>query len=89
MYKYGQARYTICKTYRRNRNSPKIESLSVLSDNVARRVIDLRNSIEHLEERILNGKIAEGEPTTLFVKSDSIELTGIEIFYSDLADWIN
>ena len=73
---------------RRHQHSPSISKLPVLSDSVGKRIDGIRNAVEHLEEEILNGKIGEGEPTTLIVKSDSIELANIEIFYSELADWI-
>jgi hypothetical protein len=73
---------------RRNKNSPRIDKLPVLSDTVASQIDKLRNAIEHLENKILNGAIAEGEPTTLIAKSDGIELAGIEIFYLELANWI-
>ena len=35
-----------------------------------------------------NGKILQGQPFSILVKSDSIELSGMEIFYSELAQWI-
>lgn len=72
---------------RRHKDSPKIEKLSVLSGSAGDRLVAIRNAIEHLESTILNGEIARGEPTTLLVQSDRIELLEHEIYYVELADW--
>lgn len=72
---------------RRHKDSPKIEKLNVLSGSAGDRLVEIRNAIEHLENKILKGKIAQGEPTTLLVQSDRLELLGHEILYRELADW--
>ncbi len=72
---------------RRHKDSPQIEKLNVLSGNAGDRIVEIRNAIEHLENKILEGKITQGEPTTLLVQSDRIELLAHEIFYRELADW--
>jgi len=51
-------------------------------------IITFRNAIEHLDDGILKGNIPNGSPIALLVKSDSIELTGNEIYFADLAKWI-
>jgi len=72
---------------RRHKDSPRIGKLSVLSDDVGKRIADMRNDIEHLEDEILNGNIEDGQATTLMVQSDRVELFGNIILYSELAEW--
>lgn len=72
---------------RNHKDSPKIDKLKVLSSNAGDRLVGIRNAIEHLENLILKGEIAEGDATTLLVQSDRVELLGNEIFYNELADW--
>lgn len=72
---------------RGHKESPQIDKLAVLSGDAGDKLVKLRNAVEHLENSILNGELAEGDPTTLLVQSDRVELRGIEISYVDLADW--
>lgn len=72
---------------RRHQASPQIDKLKVLSGDAGDRLIDLRNAIEHLESSILKGEISQGEPTTLMVQSDRVELANITIYYSELSEW--
>lgn len=66
----------------------KFKKLSVLKDDVGKRIIKIRNDIEHLEDAILNGEITEESATTMKVESDRIELLNNVILYADLANWI-
>jgi hypothetical protein len=73
---------------RKHRNSPNIYKLTILSDSEGKRLIDMRNAIEHLEGYIREGKIVEGQPFFLLMQNDRVELLGEEIYYSELANWI-
>jgi len=77
------------KRIQQNRNTLQIpRNLSVLSGAVTERIRNFRNAIEHLDKDILNGKIQKGEPVSLLVNSDSIELLGEEIYFKEIAVWI-
>lgn len=77
------------KRIQRDRNTLQIpRNLSVLSGTVTERIRKFRNAIEHLDKDILKGKIQKGEPISLLVNSDSIELLGEEIYFTEIAVWI-
>ena len=74
---------------RRDQRSPQIpRGLPVLSDGMVNRIDTIRNAIEHIDERIARGEMVDGATITVTVKSDSIELGGEEIYFTELADWI-
>lgn len=75
---------------RNHRAAPEVGKLRILADSVFSRLNNMRNAMEHWEERILDRKrtMAEGDPVCLMVKNDVIELLGQEISYKDLAAWI-
>ena len=72
---------------RRHKSGPQIGKHNVLAS-AGEKITNFRNLIEHLDDGILKGNIPTGSPIALLVKSDSIELTGIEIYFTDLAKWI-
>jgi len=72
---------------RRHKNGPQIGKYEVLASS-GKKIVDLRDAIEHLDEDILKGNIPQGSSILLKVNSDSLELAGNEIFFSDLAKWI-
>ena len=72
---------------RRHRGGPQIGKHDVLAS-AGEKIINFRNAIEHLDDDILKGNVPIGSPIALMVKSDSIELTGNEIYFTDLAKWI-
>jgi hypothetical protein len=61
-------------------------NLSVLSSN--KLITDMRNAIEHLENRIHRGEITSGQPLCIFPVEDRLELGKHKILFSDLAGWI-
>lgn len=74
--------------FARHKKGPKLPRSDVLSDRVTKRLIDIRNAIEHTDRDLRKGRISENEPIMLVVKSDSVELCGNEIYYNELAEWI-
>lgn len=51
-------------------------------------ILDMRNAIQHLEERIITGEIMAGQSLGLMPSEDCIELGGCRILYPDLAEWL-
>ena len=62
----------------------------LLASDAFPRLKKIRNAIEHMDERIADGKAGPGTsaPMALLVKSDNIELSGEEISYQDLSQWL-
>jgi hypothetical protein len=74
---------------KRDRAVPSVDKeLAVISKEAIKKVTDIRDAIEHLDEKVIKGKIEEGESIALLVKSDGVELLGTEIKYTELAKWI-
>lgn len=48
----------------------------------------IRNAAEHMEERILDGRLIEGEIAILFLDEDALRLDGHRIEYEELARWL-
>lgn len=65
-----------------------ISSLSVLQKDVRTRIEKVRNSIEHMDERVRNMKIKVGDLSALWMGEDHLELESTQINYSDLARWL-
>jgi hypothetical protein len=74
--------------FSRHKKGPRLPRTEVLSDRVEKKLRDMRDAIEHTDSRIRKGQIVDGDPIMLMVKSDSIELGGVEIYYDELARWI-
>ena len=74
--------------FARNKQGPRLPRMDVISSDVESRIRNIRNAIEHTDERIRKGRIQKGEFLMLGVKSGSIELEGKEIYYSELAKWL-
>lgn len=62
--------------------------LSVLAGVVEQRVRDLRNAIEHLDGQVTGDDWKPGNPLCLMAHESRIELAGLAIGYSELAQWI-
>jgi hypothetical protein len=75
----------LARRLRRAKDGPPIEkNVQVLRDDVANRVGDLRNAIEH----IFGSNSDPVPPAWLILKNEKCELEGIEILYGDFAHWI-
>lgn len=68
--------------------SNHILDLSVMSKKNRKIISTLRNATEHLDSRILDGKITEGDFIMIAVREDRCELQGISLSYIDLSDWV-
>jgi hypothetical protein len=62
--------------------------IKVLVKNNEKRIRNIRRAIEHLDADISQDLIPVDEMIAVVVKSDSVELYGIEIFFTELAEWI-
>jgi hypothetical protein len=65
-----------------------IGSLSVLRKGVRASIEKVRNSIEHMDERVRNLKVRAGDLSALWLADDYLELEGRTISYNDLAGWL-
>jgi hypothetical protein len=65
-----------------------VSSLSVLQKGVRTRIEKIRNSIEHMDERVRNMKIKVGDLSALWLGEDHLELESTRINYSELAGWL-
>lgn len=68
--------------------SDLVSGVSALAPDVRKRISTIRNAMEHIDERLVNKKIKEGDLTMLFMGEDSIELQEISVQYADLARWL-
>ena len=74
---------------RRDKKSPTIpQKLDVISKSAQIRITVVRDAIEHMDDRIIKGKIPKNGPVALIMKSDCLELAGEIITYIELAEWI-
>jgi len=74
---------------RNDKNSPIIpKRLPVLSKTVEKLISNIRNTIQHAEDKIKKNQMVEGGAIFLVVKSAALEIAGTEITYADLSNWI-
>jgi len=73
---------------RRNKESPGINKLSVLSIVTKKKLNYFRNAIEHLEKDVVKNNISEDNPTMLLIRHNSITLAGEKLSYHELSEWI-
>jgi hypothetical protein len=78
--------------YERSRTSqpmPQIDRQEIPSARNKKRINDIRDAIQHMDDRISKGRAgADTAPIGLNVKSDSIELDNEEIYFDELAHWV-
>lgn len=65
-----------------------IPDLAVMIKANRQRIAILRNATEHLETRLVKGKISEGDYVMLCLGEDSCELERRSISYEELASWL-
>jgi hypothetical protein len=68
--------------------SDLVRSVAALAPSARKRISTLRNAMEHIDERLVNEKIKEGDLTMLFLGEDAIELQGVSVSYAELAQWL-
>src|SRR3972149_1319009 len=62
--------------------------IKVLSRSVEVPITGMRNAIQHLENRIKKGEIADGQSLALLPSENELELGVHRIPYADLAEWL-
>lgn len=62
--------------------------LDVLRPEVRTRIEKVRNSVEHMDERVRNLKVTVGDFSALWMGEDGIELENSSISYIELAHWL-
>ena len=79
------------------RSDPKIpqpikallpRGIKVLSRSVEVPITGMRNAIQHLENRIKKGEIADGQSLALLPSENELELGVHRIPYANLAEWL-
>jgi hypothetical protein len=74
---------------RTNEPLPDIHRDELPKSSNRRRIDNIRDAIQHMDDRISKGRAgADIAPIGLNVKSDSVELDHEEIYYAELALWI-
>jgi hypothetical protein len=83
-------RTALCKEQSRTGEAlPEIDRRQIPKGPDMDRVRDVRNAVQHMDDRITKGEAGEGKaPIGLMVKSDSIEIANREIYFAELALWI-
>ena len=61
---------------------------SYLFGEIKTQVVSMRNTMQHLDERIKKGQIQLGEPLCVFPKENGIDLGKHSILYNDLFEWL-
>lgn len=64
------------------------QSASALHPTARERVRRIRNASEHMDERVVNGNVKEGDFVNLWMGEDAIELDGQRVTYAELGDWL-
>lgn len=62
--------------------------IRLLSGDVENKITQFRHAIQHLEERLQNEEIIEGQSLALQPTSDGLELGSLKVKYQELAEWI-
>ena len=100
--------------YRRLRSHPDRDPLSVyladqkpafISDKIAFQIRDMRDAVHHLEEKVVKGEVAEGQPIALkpegpevahpteshqTIKTfDRLEIGPHDLTFSDISNWLS
>jgi hypothetical protein len=80
------------KFARRMQEMPELEQVvgtpAVLGKLARKNVSVIRNGTEHLDERVVNGKIIQGDLTAIWLDADFLEMEGVRIPYADLGAWL-
>jgi len=62
----------------------KVERLGVFSDAVASRIIEVRNALEHADERFVNGEV---DTIWVRVESEAISYAAERLYYTEIIEW--
>ena len=73
---------------RRDQQSPEIpKHLPVLSGQTPERITEVRDAMEHMDERILNGQLPTIEALCLLT-DDGLDFCGTRVSFTELASWV-
>lgn len=61
---------------------------AALSDDARKRIKAVRDASEHMDERILDGRVPDGGLNTLWMAESYLELDSVRIGYDELATWL-
>ena len=67
---------------------PRPRDLEILSDSVRSRVRDFRDASEHLDNDIIDGKLAPTADVGVHLGWDVAQVAGLHITYSEAASWL-
>jgi hypothetical protein len=65
-----------------------VSGFGILEPAVRKRNSKIRNTMEHIDERVIQQQIKEGDLTMLFLSEDAVELQHERIEYSELVAWL-
>lgn len=77
------------ETIRRNPEAPPVPPSELPSKDDFVRINSVRRAIEHMDERIRDGRVKAGDATMVMIGDYSIGLEGHEISHDELAWWLS
>ncbi len=80
--------YTLLERFKSEKESPVLPRyLRRLVETKMKSVVDIRNTVEHMDERVQNGEIATGQPIMLAINKneDGVVVADYEIKFKELA----
>ena len=74
---------------RRSKTGPTVDRVAATRLTKARgELVDIRNSVEHMEEMLIDGQLEEGVAVAIVLHDGQIELAGHTARFDDLARWV-
>jgi hypothetical protein len=79
----------LARRVRGDQKGPQLQRrIRVLSGPVSKKLNAMRNAMEHVDGQIADDAWVPGAPLCLLLKNDGLELAGVEIGYTELAQWV-
>lgn len=76
------------RSIRRNQDLPHIPKMALLSDSGSKSIVDTRNMLEHLEEKLVKGELEEKSTIMLAPQEKYLSVGSIVITYEQLPSWL-
>ena len=76
------------RSIRRNQAAPTVPRIDLLSQGGAKKIMDARNMLEHLEEKLIQGELDEEGTIMLAPEEESLSIGSIVITYLELSAWL-
>lgn len=74
---------------RRSKTGPTVDRVAAVRlTKAGRELVDIRNSVEHMEKMLIDGKLEEGAAVAIVIHDGQIELAGHTARFDDLARWV-